>query len=255
MALIAGLDRFREAMRGWEDYYVLIGGGACSLLFDEQQRDFRATRDLDLVILSNKADASFARTFWAFVQEGGYQCGSRSNGGVRYYRFILSPDSVGYGYPAMIELFAKHPDFSLANEESAVAPLPFDETVSSLSAIILDDGYYDFICSGVLTVRGISTLDALHIIPLKMRAHIDLNARYAQGERVDGKDLRKHRADAIALSDLLPNDAKLPLSGQMSEDARLFLEDVEAYASRITRRRDRLKAEQAASFLRSVYLD
>ena len=58
----------------------------------------------------------------------------------------------------------------LEDETSEVAPLSFDGAVSSLSAIILDDGYYEFIRDNATNVEGITLLDALHIIPLKMRA-------------------------------------------------------------------------------------
>lgn len=34
MPIVAGIDAFRDAMAGFEDKYVLIGGGACSLLFE-----------------------------------------------------------------------------------------------------------------------------------------------------------------------------------------------------------------------------
>ena len=35
MPRVAGIDAFCEAMSGHEGEYVLIGGGACSLLFEE----------------------------------------------------------------------------------------------------------------------------------------------------------------------------------------------------------------------------
>ena len=35
MPVVAGIDAFRDALAGFEDKYVLIGGGACSLLFEE----------------------------------------------------------------------------------------------------------------------------------------------------------------------------------------------------------------------------
>lgn len=95
--------------------------------------------------------------------------------------------------PEQIELFARHPVFALADEGSVVTPLHFDETISSLSAIILDDGYYEFIQSHVTQVEGIPLLSALHIIPLKMRAHIDLGRKHRAGAHVNKKDLTKHR--------------------------------------------------------------
>ena len=72
MPRVAGIESFREAMAGHESEYVLIGGGACSLLFDEVGADFRLTKDLDIVVLVDDASPSFARALWEFVRAGGY---------------------------------------------------------------------------------------------------------------------------------------------------------------------------------------
>ena len=44
-----GIDKFKERFAGHDGEYVLIGG-ACDLLFGEAGQDFRATKDLDLVL-------------------------------------------------------------------------------------------------------------------------------------------------------------------------------------------------------------
>ena len=254
MPVVKGLSRFCEALRGHVDCYVLIGGGAYSVLLAERNIDFRATRDLDIVVLTDKAGASFARAFWSFIEGGRYRCGSRNDPGVRYYRFTATDETPALDYPAMVEPFAKHPDFSLVDEGSDIAPLPFDDDTASLSAIILDEGYYDFLKSGVTIIGGVPLLDTMHIIPLKMRAHIDLNDRSAKGEKVDGKDLRKHRADIVKLADLLPGTARLVLQGSLARDAAAFFEDALLYAHRITKAKDRRKIEEAIEFLHGVYL-
>lgn len=46
-----GIDKFKERFAGHDGEYVLIGGGACDLLFGEAGQDFRVTKDLDLVLL------------------------------------------------------------------------------------------------------------------------------------------------------------------------------------------------------------
>lgn len=45
-----GLDIFKEYFRDYQSQYVLIGGAACDLIFEEQGNAFRATKDLDLVL-------------------------------------------------------------------------------------------------------------------------------------------------------------------------------------------------------------
>ena len=51
MVTIPGLDTFIDFFKGYEDHYVLIGGAACSLWLKEQGLPFRATKDLDLVVI------------------------------------------------------------------------------------------------------------------------------------------------------------------------------------------------------------
>ena len=49
--MVNGLQRFKEFFEEYSDNYVLIGGTACSIIFDEIGIDFRATKDLDIVLI------------------------------------------------------------------------------------------------------------------------------------------------------------------------------------------------------------
>jgi hypothetical protein len=49
--LTPGLEKFKEYFNGFENQYVLIGGTACSVLFDEYGSDFRSTKDIDMVLI------------------------------------------------------------------------------------------------------------------------------------------------------------------------------------------------------------
>jgi hypothetical protein len=42
----------------------------------------------------------------------------------------------------MLELFSRTPDALHLSDEAHLTPIPVDEGQSSLSAILLDDGYY-----------------------------------------------------------------------------------------------------------------
>ena len=151
-------------------------------------------------------------------------------------------------------MFARHPDFVLEDEMSEVAPLSFDGAISSLSAIILDDGYYEFIRDNATNIGGITLLDALHIIPLKMRAHIDINRSYEEGRHCNDKDRRKHRSDIVRLAGLLPPSARLELIEQMRADAGDFFTDFASYVNRQTNRKERARLQDTLSFLEKVYL-
>ena len=46
-----GLKVFKEYFRDYTQQYVLIGGAACDIIFEEQATAFRATKDLDIVLI------------------------------------------------------------------------------------------------------------------------------------------------------------------------------------------------------------
>lgn len=71
--MVAGIDKFQKYFAGHEDHYAIIGGAACDLLFDEAGLDFRATKDIDMVLCVEVVDAAFGTAFKAFLDAGGYQ--------------------------------------------------------------------------------------------------------------------------------------------------------------------------------------
>ena len=252
MPIVAGIDAFRDAMAGLEDKYVLIGGGACSLLFDGTPVDFRLTKDLDVVVMAASDDVEFGKALWSFIRGGGYTYGVRENGSARYYRFWLPEEAnvAGTGLPAEIELFSRA-SWPL-DERIRIVPVPFDDDLSSLSAILLDEDYFGFIRQGIVSSHGVPVPDVLHIIPLKMRAHIDLNRRHENGEHVRRRNLTKHRADVLSLADLLTEGATCDLPTAIADDAREFVEGLEGYAMTV-QRKQRPKIMEAARFLTEVY--
>ena len=46
-----GIDIFKERFANYSDQYTIIGGMACELLMNEAALDFRATRDIDMVLI------------------------------------------------------------------------------------------------------------------------------------------------------------------------------------------------------------
>lgn len=49
--MVKGINLFREHFRAFEGSYILIGGAACDLWFTSQGLTYRATKDLDVVIV------------------------------------------------------------------------------------------------------------------------------------------------------------------------------------------------------------
>jgi hypothetical protein len=203
---------------------VLIGGAACEIVMEEVGLDFRATKDLDLVILVEALDAAFGARFWAFIEAGGYQQRERSGGGREFYRFQKPADPE---FPAMLELFSRAPDAIMPADGSALTPLPIEEDIASLSAILLDDAYYSALVENSRTVDGVAVLDERMLIPFKAKAHLDLAARRASGEQVDQKTVRKHRADVFRLMQLLAEDERIALPAAIAADLAAFASKVD----------------------------
>jgi hypothetical protein len=71
--MIRGLDRFREHFADYRKSFVLIGGVACHEWLSTLGLEFRATKDLDIVLVVQALDQAFVKHFWAFVEAGKYQ--------------------------------------------------------------------------------------------------------------------------------------------------------------------------------------
>lgn len=49
--MVTGMETFREAFKGYEDCYTIIDGTACDILMGKANLNFRATRDIDMILL------------------------------------------------------------------------------------------------------------------------------------------------------------------------------------------------------------
>lgn len=222
--MIAGLQKFRDHFANHEHQYVLIGGAACDLLFGQAGLPFRATKDLDIVLIIEAIDTEFTSTFATFVETGDYRTRERADGGKEYFRFLRPAKA---DYPFMIELFSRRPAGLAFSDDLAVARLSVQENVFSLSAILLDDDYYAAIQSARTVINGVPIIDESLLIPFKARAFLDLVERKAKGSKVDGKDIKKHRNDVFRLLQLLPQDQKIALPPSIRGDLKRFVELVE----------------------------
>ena len=52
--MVTGIESFKEWFKGNEEQYAIIGGTACDILMTEEGLDFRATKDIDLVLTINE---------------------------------------------------------------------------------------------------------------------------------------------------------------------------------------------------------
>lgn len=56
--MVTGIESFKEWFKGNESQYAIIGGTACDILMTEEGLDFRATKDIDLVLIIEAVDGA-----------------------------------------------------------------------------------------------------------------------------------------------------------------------------------------------------
>jgi hypothetical protein len=218
--MVKGLDIFRDRFREFEGSFILIGGAACDLWFDQLRQPFRATRDLDLVLLIEVLSPEFVKAVRGFITEGGYQSRQRTNGSPELYRFA---DPTHESFPAEIELFCRNPTgFELSPGD--VIPVELAPDHHSLSAILLNEDYYTLIRTHHDNRDGLEVANATSLIPLKAFAWLDLTRRKAEGETIDSKKIKKHRNDVFLLAATLPGEPVPELPIAVTADLARFLQ-------------------------------
>ena len=222
--MVRGIEKFKSTFKDYNDQFILIGGTACDNIMNEVGLDFRATKDLDIVLIVEVLKSDFFSVFWNFIKEGGYEHKQRSSGKKQFYRFTKPNNS---SFPFMIELFSRGLESIKLPEESKLTPIPTAEEITSLSAILLDDDYYDFIKTHRKEIDGLPMVTAECLIPLKAKAWMDLSVRKERGEDIKSKDIKKHKNDIIRLYRLLSAGRSISLPQSIRDDMVGFIEKYE----------------------------
>ena len=230
-------------------FHLLFGGAACDILMSEQDVEFRATHDIDMILILEDKKKEFSSVFWKYIKEGGYRCGWKTSDDVHFYRFT-EPKT---GYPSQIELFSRRQDYHLEVEQGII-PIHIDDDTSSLSAILLNDDYYNFMMEGRKVVNDIPVLAAEYLIPFKMYAWLDLTSRKARGEFVKEKDLKKHKYDVFRLMSIIDESATIKLSGLVKEKTAEFLEKIKEEPFSLDSIHAIHTKEDSIEILKAIYL-
>ena len=244
--MVKGLDTFQKYFADYKEQYVLIGGAACDILFESNEVNFRATRDLDMVLIVEALTPEFGEKFWKFIVDGKYRNKATNGSNPQFYRFDKPEDE---RFPKMIELFSR--TNYLLQEENGLTPIHIDDSVSSLSAILLNDAYYQALMDGRENMRGISVLKPEWIIPFKAKAWLDLREK----KDVDSSDIKKHRNDIIRIvSDMVLQKCILP--DEVRKDMEKFIEQFDVTESELKNLKIRgTKPEDIKRVLQITYLD
>ncbi|KAF0212418.1 MAG: hypothetical protein FD178_3168 [Ignavibacteria bacterium] len=218
--MVTGLYLFIEHFQPYTDHYILIGGGACDWQMEQKGLPFRATKDLDIILIIEALSDEFVNHFWQFIKDGEYviaEVGEKKS----FYRFI-KPNVAGYPY--MLELFSRKPDLIKEIPGMHLTNIPTGEEASSLSAILLDDEYYSFTLANTQLTDGLHLANEIALICLKARAFLNNARRKAEGHEVQQDDITKHRNDVIRLTATLTPGTIVPVPNIVKADLLQYIE-------------------------------
>lgn len=218
--MVKGLDLFRERFREFEGAFTLIGGAACDEWFTAQGLPFRATKDLDIVLIIEVLDRAFVGALRNFIREGEYEIRQRTEESPILYRFAKPKNE---SFPFMLELFSRKPDGIQLEDGQEIVPIPAGIDQHSLSALLLDDNYYQLIQTHKDVRDGLPFANATALIPLKAHAWLNLTKRRAAGAEVDSRNIAKHRNDVFRLAATLPGEAGPEVPATIKGDLITFL--------------------------------
>lgn len=250
--MVIGLNSFISHFRDFADCYTVIGGAACDILMSEAGLEFRATKDVDMILVLEDSGqfTGFAERFWEYIRQGGYTCGWKNSDSVHFYRFTnpARPE-----YPVQIELFSRMPGYHL-EVPNGIIPIHIDDQISSLSAILLDDEYYAFMLQGRVQENGLMILRPEYLIPFKMYAWLDFARKKVNGEHVNEKDFRKHKLDVFRLLQILPGNIRMSVSDGIRQHIDAFLRAMEQEEIALQQIKVHMSKEEAIAMLRKIYL-
>lgn len=219
--MIRGIANFTKHFENYKDDYVVIGGLATAMIMNDLGFVARATKDIDLVVVSNNNE-KFIKKLLEFIELAGYKTKQRTNNDSKHnlFRFFDSEDKT---YPEQIELFAIHDENSPIFTDKHIIPIKTPDSYKYLSAILLDADYFNLLIEHTTNIDGLHVATPEVLIPLKIHAHLNLiEAKHS--------DANKHLTDIIRLITFLDDEDSVVLNGEPKNDFIKFLpiiEDIE----------------------------
>ena len=199
--MVNGLDTFRRYFQAYSNDYVIIGGVACELALDSLHLEFRPTDDFDIVIVSENLNRGFGTALKQFIKAGKYSVQHRkSNNKPTFFRFLNPMDD---SFPSKLELATVKPSNDWKWD---FAPLDISDEHSSLSAILFETDFYNFILDNAIVYNGISTMSLEGLLPLKCLAFLELSQQENPSPKTIA-NIEKHRQDIFRLAEILPNNS------------------------------------------------
>ncbi|MBI2519771.1 MAG: hypothetical protein HYV97_05120 [Bdellovibrio sp.] len=208
MALPRGIKHFTDFFKNHENDYVIIGGGAASVTLEDEDLEFRVTKDIDMVLFTNNS-TELNKKISEYIFLGKYEVNEKTQSTPQYYRFSEPQNTE---FPEIVEIFAKADSEIELKQGQYIIPIQND-SVAQLSAILLDDEYFNLIkANAVKSNAGYSIINSYANICLKARAFRELTDR-----KEEKKKINKHRNDVVRLAQTLTAQ-QVTLSGQPNKD-------------------------------------
>lgn len=221
--MVRGLEIFKQHFKEFTDNYIIIGGTACDIVINNVGLTPRATKDIDIILVIEALSPEFATHFWEFIKQGNYEVKEKSEEDRKYYRFQKPQVEE---FPFQIELFSRIPDLLDLEEQAHLTPIPVDTEISSLSAILMDDDYYNFTIKHSQLDNDIHLANTEALIGLKAKAFLDYKTRKENGEKIDERQLHKHKIDVFRLLLLLTPEDNFTIPTSVKADIANFTEAV-----------------------------
>jgi len=220
--MVRGIEKFKEYFADYDGNYVIIGGTACDILEENAGQQPRATKDIDIILIVEALSIDFVKQFWKFVKDGRYNPCQQSSEKQQHFRFSNPKYET---FPKQIELFSRKPNILYIPDDVILIPIPVDEDLSSLSAILMNDLYYLFTIEHSIIDDTVRLADIESLIVLKAKAFLDLNERRLKGEIIDSKKINKHKNDIFRLATLL-SDTIFILPDAIFDDFTFFCRSI-----------------------------
>lgn len=217
--MVRGLERFKKHFGPFADNYIIIGGTACDMIIEEAGFTPRATKDIDMILVVEALSSDFVEQFWTFIEKGKYELKQKGEDDRQYYRFIKPENKE---FPYQIELFSRNPDLLDLDEGTHLTPIPVNDDLTSLSAILLKDDYYNYLTGHSTKDDGLRRASTEALMCLKAKAYLDIAKRIQAGSREDSKKLRKHRGDVFRLAVMLAEEDLFDLPETIKADLQEF---------------------------------
>ncbi len=227
--MVKELEKFKEHFAGFEDNYVIIGGTACDIALRDTDMRPRATDDIDIILVIEKLTPEFGQCFWDFIVLGEYTTRQRKREDkepvAELFRFSDPKD----GFPVQIELLSKYPDVLGEPTGFHLTPIPVGEEIPSLSAILLDEEYYNQVIENSVIEDDVRIANPMSLLCLKVKAFLNLTEEKKTNSKVRSADIKKHRDDVFKLLAMrIDPFTPIELSITMKNELIAFIEMIES---------------------------